>query len=299
MKVKAEQLPELRFQTLAKKGYEFEIISNKAFFKGKTDKDPSFKPHRIAYYGIVFTLKGEGFHFIDFKRIPYKRGTIFFLSKDQVHGFEWNENRAAFLITFTEDFVEANLMGSKFFQSLGLFNYRLNNPVLQADETKLIELEELVLMMVEEHSNPEDSFSGEVIRSLLRVFLGKCERAWRLNQNEVEEHFYQGEFNRFKRLIENEILRTRQVSYYADKLGYSTKKLNRVTKAIVGLHAKGCIGQQFILEIKRFLINTSLSVKEISYKCNFEDPTNFVKFFKAQTGMTPLGFRRQFFKQIQ
>jgi AraC family transcriptional activator of pobA len=41
-------------------------------------------------------------------------------------------------------------------------------------------------------------------------------------------------------------------------------------------------------------MNTSLSIKEISYKTGFEDPTNFVKYFKKYAELTPIDFRKRY-----
>ncbi len=58
--------------------------------------------------------------------------------------------------------------------------------------------------------------------------------------------------------------------------------------------AKLYIDQFLVLEIKRFLMNTALSIKEIAYRTGFEAPTNFVKFFKKFEGITPAAFRKQY-----
>jgi AraC-like DNA-binding protein len=57
--------------------------------------------------------------------------------------------------------------------------------------------------------------------------------------------------------------------------------------------AKTYISEYLTLEIKRFLMNTNLSIKEIAYQTGFEDPTNFVKFFKKHSNRTPAEFRKQ------
>ena len=61
---------------------------------------------------------------------------------------------------------------------------------------------------------------------------------------------------------------------------------------------KTYINDSLILEIKRLLMNTSLSIKEISYKTGFEDPTNFVKYFKKYTELTPIDFRKRFWPKV-
>ena len=55
---------------------------------------------------------------------------------------------------------------------------------------------------------------------------------------------------------------------------------------------------RFILELKlqkakSLLLNSSLSVKEISYMVGYEDATYFTALFKKYTGFTPLAYREQ------
>jgi AraC family transcriptional regulator of adaptative response / methylphosphotriester-DNA alkyltransferase methyltransferase len=45
-------------------------------------------------------------------------------------------------------------------------------------------------------------------------------------------------------------------------------------------------------EARKMLIETSMSIAEISYKLTFTEPTNFTKFFKSFEGITPREFRR-------
>ena len=50
------------------------------------------------------------------------------------------------------------------------------------------------------------------------------------------------------------------------------------------------IDDYIILQAKRNLINSSLKSTELAYKLGFEDPTNFTKYFKKNTGLTPNSF---------
>ena len=288
------QIPEVNFKTRKRKDYEFEIISNRVFFKNVKDNEVPFRPHRIFYYGILFTIKGEGVHFVDFHKHPYQKGTVIFLSKEQVHAFERNEDREAFLMTFTEKFLEKSSMGSNLMPLLGLFNYHLYSPFLQLEERQFETMKDLVLRIKREYDAANDEFTEELIQSALKIFLILSERIGRANREGEPRHFYQSEFVQFQHLIDENILQQRQVQFYAKQMGISSKKLNRITQAIMGKPAKSYLKEMLVLEIKRFLVNTSLSIKEISYKAGFDVPTNFVKFFKKNTGLTPVAFRKQY-----
>jgi hypothetical protein len=61
-----------------------------------------------------------------------------------------------------------------------------------------------------------------------------------------------------------------------------------------GSSPKALIEQRLILEAKRLLAHTSLTVEAIATKVGFSEPTNFVKFFRRHGGMRPLEFRARF-----
>ena len=55
----------------------------------------------------------------------------------------------------------------------------------------------------------------------------------------------------------------------------------------------GCGGQVSVPEADLFLIQTDLSILEISASCGFQDQSYFIKTFRQKTGTTPLKFRKQ------
>ena len=158
---------------------------------------------------------------------------------------------------------------------------------------------ELVLRIKEEFDAPDDVLTEEIIQSSLKIFLCLAERIRKENRKEETQSRYKEEFNLFRKLVKKKILESRQVRFYADELGMSTKKLNRITQDVMGQAAKSYINDFLIIEIKRLLVNTSLSIKEIAYTTGFEEATNFVKYFKKYAGMNPSEFRKSFIRIIE
>jgi AraC-like DNA-binding protein len=62
---------------------------------------------------------------------------------------------------------------------------------------------------------------------------------------------------------------------------------------VAGVRAKALITLRINLEAKRLLAHTGLSIALIGERLGFEDPTNFVKFFKREVGCAPGEFRRR------
>ncbi len=68
---------------------------------------------------------------------------------------------------------------------------------------------------------------------------------------------------------------------------------------ITDTNASDLIHDRIILEIKRLLIHTDLTNKEIAYRLNFEDTSYFNRFFRKREGMTPSTFRTVVLKKYQ
>lgn len=58
-----------------------------------------------------------------------------------------------------------------------------------------------------------------------------------------------------------------------------------------GVPAKAFLSLRIALEAKRLLAHTAESVGALAGQLGFDEPTNFVKFFRREAGCTPGEFR--------
>ena len=124
-------------------------------------------------------------------------------------------------------------------------------------------------------------------------FIILISKAENIKQNQtifIKETSKIGIFQKFTSLIEHNYSESRSANFYADKLAITYKHLNTICKELVNKTAKKVIDDYIILQAKRSLINSSLKSTELAYKLGFEDPTNFTKYFKKNTGLTPNSF---------
>jgi AraC family transcriptional activator of pobA len=98
----------------------------------------------------------------------------------------------------------------------------------------------------------------------------------------------------FRRMVKEKFKKWKRPADYAKELGVSVDYLNYSMKSATGKPASEVIQQQVIIETKRLLFFSELTVKEICYEIGFEDPAYFNRLFKKLTGMTPLSFRMAF-----
>jgi AraC-like DNA-binding protein len=71
------------------------------------------------------------------------------------------------------------------------------------------------------------------------------------------------------------------------------KSLSRATLTAAGLGAKDYLAARINLEAKRLLTHTQAPISAISEQLGFDETTNFIKFFKRGSGLTPNEFRKQ------
>jgi len=85
----------------------------------------------------------------------------------------------------------------------------------------------------------------------------------------------------------------RDIGFYADKLKISAKHLSRAVSDITGESPIRWLEKYTILNAKNFLKTTTWSVGEISDELSFGSQSDFGKYFKKFTGMSPMEFRKQ------
>ena len=146
--------------------------------------------------------------------------------------------------------------------------------------------------LYDEYVFPSDFAKSEMLRTLLHVLLLKAERSKEVQSIGGAKKQWLETFSTFKDILEEQYVSTRSSRFYASELLVSYKFLNDVVKKLTGKTVKTFIDDFVTIEIKRYLVSTSLSVKEISYKTGFEEPANMTKFFKKNTNTTPLRFRQ-------
>lgn len=82
------------------------------------------------------------------------------------------------------------------------------------------------------------------------------------------------------------------VSDLADYVNLSTKQLNNIVQKDLGISAKTFIDRVKSNCARKLLLETNLSLSDISYKLGFTDNNNFNRFFKRVEGISPGLFRQ-------
>lgn len=252
-----------------------------------------FAPHRTDFYMIYLFTDGTGKHMVDFNNLEVKEKHILFISQGQIHSFDPNETYDGRALIFTDTFFCRSERDRNYFQNSLLFN-NIQQSYFNTGED-FDELKSIFIEIYDELNNKTDKFQSELLYNLLyRIFLVSERRLQKQLELPKKDLKTLQMVAVFKELVEEHYKSQKQVKFYAQELAVSQRTLQVATAQILGKSPKQWITERMILEAKRILAYDQVSVKELSVVMNFDDSTNFAKFFKKSTGTTPTDFRNQF-----
>lgn len=249
--------------------------------------------HRTGFYHIIWFQDCNVTHLVDFKPIKIKPNSLLFLNKDVVHRFDEKEKVKGKVLLFTDGFFCKTENDTKFLRQSVLFNDLLEVSQLNI-QSQSTQFNALLQLMTDEIKTLNDEFQANILQNLLHNFLLFAERERRKqNFTPIKKGADLDYVMLFKDLLEIDFKNQKQVAYYAKKIIITEKRLNQATTKTLGKTPKEIIDDRILLEAKRILAHTTESIKEISYYLGFEEPTNFIKYFKKHVSVTPTEFREQ------
>ncbi|MDP5107046.1 MAG: helix-turn-helix domain-containing protein [Polaribacter sp.] len=284
-----KEIPHIQFNPATAQNFGFEIVPIEKIAQSKkdTNHNPSL-PHQVKFYNFIFFTEGSGRHFIDFNWYPVQKNTLVYLAKEQVNAFEFSKNLKGFCLVFTEAYFVScfsNLTENFVFQ---LFNPQLFSPILQIPEDS--DFIDYFHLLHKEFKNLTAFNQKNIINSLFVILVSKAENIKQKETFAINDASKIKTFQKFSSLIELNHTKSRSANFYANNLAITYKHLNIICKELVHKTAKSVIDDFIILQAKRVLINSTIKSTELAYKLGFEDPTNFTKYFKKNTGLTPNSF---------
>ncbi|MBL0309309.1 MAG: helix-turn-helix domain-containing protein [Bacteroidetes bacterium] len=248
--------------------------------------------HRHDHFALFLISAGKGNHVIDFESFELKPNRLFFISPGQVHAWGELEDVSGFILLFSNDFFTAAL------QYIELRDYLFYNTLEKQSYLDLNEEESKYFIglfkRIEDEQNNPANYSLNIIRSLLNIILFQLTRIYEQTfpiEKSTESVDYR--VSEFEKLVREHYKTKKAVSEYAELLFITPNYLNAICKKTKGKVAGELIRDRIMIEAKRLLAHSDLTVAEIAFELNFEDNSYFGRFFKKYDGKTPAHFRKE------
>lgn len=95
----------------------------------------------------------------------------------------------------------------------------------------------------------------------------------------------------YQALIEAQFRRQPSVEQFANQMGMSSAHLNTLCRRLADRSALQLLHERLLLEAKRQLTYTNMTISQIADSLGFSEPAYFTRFFKRNTGHSPRDFR--------
>lgn len=253
-------------------------------------------PHKHDFYEVLYLSKGSGFHIIDSNKYEIKPPCIFFLSPGQAHRLELSKDIDGFIFLFTAEFYLVNQTNkNKLLEFPFFFSVSQNNPPLLINNYNDNEFLRMLFIRGSKETEKNEA-SSEIIHSILELLLLICDKLYPDDLTTVHKGKGWIIVKNFLKLIEENYQNNLSITEYAQKLAISPNHLTQMVRQITGKTSIELLQEKLIVETKRLLIHTNLTVSEISDRMSFDDQSYFTKYFKNKTGITPLQYRKESLK---
>lgn len=250
------------------------------------------KPHKKDHFFIIVIEEGTLQLHIEDKIHFLKPGKISVVFPDQVHFIsDTSDDLKGKIILFEEILFCSDILKNE----LSTYNVNLSTQlhctVLSSEDFQ----QSLYLISIIQGIYQQPSLiKKEQARFQIKIFLlGLIESVHGLHPILHKETADKPIYVRFKKLLNEHYKQYRTVQYYADELAITTKKLNSITKKHCGETAIQAIHNRILIEIKRQLMFSDLSHKEIAFDLGFNSPSALNKFVKSKLKETPTALQQE------
>lgn len=247
-------------------------------------------PHKHDFYQIVVIFSTKGWHEIDFISYKVSKNHIFVIKPGQVHSWKLSKETKGFVIEYTDAsfskaYAEQDQLSRRSRVLPDHAKFSVEGP-LSFD----------FLNLMEEEFRSQKLYAANALQNYLSIFLlhllrvtGRESAANRGKPELVSD---------FSDLVELHFRKEHSLEFYAKALNVSPKTLSAKILKALGRSAKEVISERCLLEAKRLLAYSPLSISEIGYELGFEDPNYFSRFLKQHIKTSAQQFRAQAQKKV-
>ena len=249
-----------------------------------------FETERVEFFMVLVATAGRGEHLVDFERFALRTGHVVFVRPGQVQ--QWQPTNG-----FEADVL---LIDPAVVQPTASTHQQATMPLLRMEEWParfklgadgLTAWRSLAALLRRELDQPLlDELSAAMAHELLVCLMLGISRS---ATGHAAAPTVQAMLVRsLRRELEGLVATRPSVALLARRFRVSTSTLARTCKEVLGHSAKAEVDRRVALEAQRLLVHSTSTSVAIGELLGFDEPTNFVKFFRRLVGTTPEAFRQ-------
>ena len=249
--------------------------------------------HQINFYLMMLVENGRCQPVVDYTPLKCKKNSLILVRPNQALKFDLTSTWEGWIAIFRPEFLASSVndLGGDFF--LGEEMQGLPTCTSLTEKSRPVVSSIIKLMREDTQDKHEQLLTNAMLRFQLKSLILRLLMLSDKMRGAKTAATQTTRFKRFRILVEEKYADHHKLSYYSSQLGCTVKSLSRATLTATGIGAKDYLAARINLEAKRLLTHTQAPISAISEQLGFDEPTNFVKFFKRNCALTPNEFRKQ------
>lgn len=264
----------------------------------------SHKKRNIDSFEIIYGIKGCAYLQQDDEKYVVSPGSVLLILPGHIHegfresvgevSFYWMHFKCSENYEFFND-KSAQVQLTPF--ASGSYSNDICHFAMMPIFFKPAENEKLIILIKQLlHSAYAESYKTLVPNYLLTLILMELTQQAAACQLNTVQNVNSKKLNDIIEWLRINFDKNYTIETIARKFDFNKDYLRRIFKEHTGLPIVKYINGLKISEAKKCLMNSELSVKEISYTLGFSDEKYFMKLFKAYENITPTEFRNSYYR---
>jgi AraC family transcriptional activator of pobA len=201
----------------------------------------------------------------------------------------------AWCLMFSEDYF-FNTFPSKAPAEMAYVKFISLHKTARLDAAHILTLSHVMQSMDDTFADTANVYRDELLQIKMKILFLEVDNIFHYRiaddaKDDTDTSRQQYLFRQFLQLLSANAKREHTVDFYADKLCITTQYLGRIVRNFGHGKIYNLIARAVVGEIEIMLADSSIPLKQIATDMNFSDQSVFTKFFKRQTGMSPLQYR--------
>jgi AraC family transcriptional activator of pobA len=246
----------------------------------------NIRAHAHADLHHIFLIRqGGGTMNADAATLAFGRCALLVVPAGVVHGFAFAPETTGMVLTLADSYLRELALRESGFSLLFARPVALVSPSPEALDQSFSGLRRELAWAAPGHAAAVESHLLAVLVEALRLTHQAEALAPALDVSSARL------VARFREAVEAGFLSGVNMGAYARRLGVSATRLRRACRLVTGQPPISLLRDRLILEAKRQLIYSNMTVAETAYYLGFEDPAYFSRVFSRCEGCSPKAFR--------